>query len=229
MACDFYELTDVKGGETFKRLPVEAGDILLGDRGYSTRQGVAHVVEAGGDVIVRLNSTSFPLLDSDGAAGFGLLKHLRTLRDHESGAWDVCFAAEGKTYRARVCALRKSILAAERAKQSILREARKKHKQLKPETLEYAEYVFVLTTLDASTLSVEGVLDLYRSRWQIELCFKRLKSLLQLGHLPKRSDESARAWIQAKLLTVLLIEALLAQARFFSPWGFDRTTTKPLA
>ena len=45
----------------------------------------------------------------------------------------------------------------------------------------------------------------------------RLKSLLQLGHLPKRSDASARAWIEGKLLTVLVIERLLSEARLFPP------------
>jgi IS4 transposase len=73
------------------------------------------------------------------------------------------------------------------------------------------------------------VLDLYRARWQIELCFKRFKSLLGLGHLPKRSDASARAWIEGKLLTVLLIERLVDEARFFPPWGFDIAEKKPLA
>ena len=62
------------------------------------------------------------------------------------------------------------------------------------------------------------------ARWQIELHFKRIKSLLRLGHLPKRSDESARAWIQGKLLTVLLIERLIEDARFFSPWGSPIST-----
>jgi len=229
MTCDFYELTDAKGGETFKRIPVEVGDIILGDRGYSTREGVAHIVEAKGDVIVRLNSTNFPLLDGEGARAFELLENLRSLRGHEPGEWRVRFLVGEKTYRARVCAIRKSKLAAERAKRSTLRAASKKKKKVRPETLEYAEYIFVLTTLEPTILDADGVLEFYRARWQIELCFKRLKSLLCLGHLPKRSDESARAWIEAKLLTVLLIEALLAQARFFSPWGFGRATAQPLA
>ena len=43
----------------------------------------------------------------------------------------------------------------------------------------------------------------------------------QTRHVPKRSDDSARAWIEGKLLTVLLIERLLDEASFFSPWGFE--------
>jgi IS4 transposase len=87
----------------------------------------------------------------------------------------------------------------------------------------------VLTTLSEDILDTRKILELYRARWQIELCFKRLKSLLRLGCLPKRSGESARAWIQGKLLTVLLIERLIEEAQLFSPWGFPLTTAQPLA
>jgi IS4 transposase len=97
------------------------------------------------------------------------------------------------------------------------------------ETLKFAEYVYVLTTLDAVDVAARDVLDLYRARWQIEPCFKRLKSLFAIGRSPKTNDASARAWIEGKLLTVLLIERLLNEARPSSPWGFEFSTVKPLA
>lgn len=228
MRCDFYEVTDDKGGETYKRFPVQPGDIILGDRGYCHRKGVAHVVGQGGDVIVRLNSTSFPLLDARRNRPFLLLSHLRRLRNLQPGEWAVRFAANDEVWSARLCAIRKSQHAAEKAKKKILQQASKKQTQVRPETLEFAEYIFVLTSLTRDVLNARDVLGLYRARWQLELCFKRLKSLFRLGHVPKRSDESARAWIEGKLLTVLLIERLLTEAQFFSPWGFELTTTQSL-
>jgi hypothetical protein len=228
MACDFYEVTDIKGGETYKRLPVAAGDIVLADRGYCHREGVAHVLRAHGDVIVRLNTTNFPLLTADGRA-FALLPHLRRLRPARPGAWTVQFEAHGRLFSGRLCAVRKSHAAAEIARRKIEREAAKKKTTLRPETLEAAAYIFVLSTVAADQLSTREVLELYRARWQVELCFKRLKSLLQLGHLPKKTDASARAWIEGKLLTALLIEHLVTEARFFSPWGFDLSAAQPLA
>ena len=229
LRCDFYELTDVRGGETYKRVPVAPGDIILGDRGYCHREGVAHVLRHRGDVIVRLNSTTFPLLVSDGDEPFALLPHLRGLEGCRPSEWDVSFKAGDRMWSARLCAVRKTESAAERAKKKIQHVASKKGNQLKADTLEFAEYVFVLATLDSDILGTREILDLYRARWQIELCFKRFKSLLRLGHLPKRSDESARAWIQGKLLTVLLVERLTEEARFFSPWGFGLATPQPMA
>ncbi len=220
LCCDFFVLTDAKGQESYKRLSVEAGDIILADRGYCHREGVAHVVAHGGDVVVRLNSTNFPLLEASRDVPFAMLPHFRNLAGVEPGEWPVRFKAAGRTWSARLCAVRKSKTAADLAKKRILRQAAKKHKRLLPDTLEFAEYVFVLSTLPADTLACARILQLYRARWQIELCFKRMKSLFRLGHLPKRSDASARAWIQAKLLTVLLIERLIEEAVLFSPWGY---------
>jgi hypothetical protein len=224
MACDFYEVTDVHGGETYKRFPIHRGDLILGDRGYCHREGVAHVLEAGGDVVVRLNSTSFPLLDRAGRP-LDLLAYLRRLDGHQCHGNQVSFEANGKGFSARICAVRKSSLAAERAKERIRREDSKKQRTSLAETLEFAEYVFVLATPSKERLSASGALELYRARWQIELVFKRMKSLMRLGHLPKRSDASSRAWIQGKILTVLLVERLLDEARFFSPWGFELPAT----
>ncbi len=78
----------------------------------------------------------------------------------------------------------------------------------------------VLCSLSAEVLSALQALSLYRGRWQIELVFKVLKGLLGIGDLAKYDPDSARAWMQAKLLTALLIERLEREAGFFSPWGF---------
>ena len=65
------------------------------------------------------------------------------------------------------------------------------------------------------------MLEWYRIRWQVELVFKRFKSLAQLGHLPKYDDESAKAWLYGKLLVALLVEKLIHHAVAVSPWGYD--------
>ena len=100
---------------------------------------------------------------------------------------------------------------------------------MQPQTLELAEYVGVLTSLNPATVAALQVLSLYRGRWQIELVFKRLKSLRGVGELAKYDPASARAWLQAKLLTALLLERLEQEAFLFSPWGYPLLGTVPLA
>ena len=80
--------------------------------------------------------------------------------------------------------------------------------------------MMVFTTVAASRLSVSEVLEWYRVRWQIELVFKRLKTLAALGALPKYDDQSARAWLYGKLLVSLLGQKLERLGRDISPWGY---------
>jgi len=78
-------------------------------------------------------------------------------------------------------------------------------------------YFFVWTDVPAEVLDATSVLAWYRSRWQIELDFKRMKSILGLGDLPKRREDSCRAWLHGKLLVALLLERLLDRVEHFSP------------
>jgi hypothetical protein len=89
-----------------------------------------------------------------------------------------------------------------------------------PEAVEAAGYFFVLTTLPQEIATAKQVLELYRGRWQIELVFKRLKSILGLGHLPKQEPEGARAWLQGKLFVATLVETLIEAGETLFPWGY---------
>ena len=228
LSCDFFELTDEHGGETYRRIPVKGGDLLLADRGYSNAAGVSTVRAAGGDVLVRWNSFSFPLQTADGKA-FEALKELSKLPKRGAREWVVSFTQGGKKYQGRLCAIRKNAVATTRAQEKMRRQARKKQKPVNDEALKLAEFVLVFTTVSSKELSTREVLELYRVRWQIELRFKHLKSLLGLGCLPKYDAASCRAWIQAKLLCGLLIERLMRQAKFFFPWGYRLPAAEPLA
>jgi len=89
------------------------------------------------------------------------------------------------------------------------------------QTVEAAGYVLLVTSLPREKFSKEDVMEIYRARWQVELVFKRLKSLLELGAVPKTTDDSALAWMQGKLLIALLLEKLLAQAQYRSTENLD--------
>ena len=120
----------------------------------------------------------------------------------------------------RVCAIRKTEEAIRIAQEGIRKEASRKGRQVQPQTLEFVRYVIVFTTFPAADFTGSEVLDWYRLRWQVELVFKRFKSLAELGHLPKHDDESAKAWLYGKLLAALLVEKLIDHATAVSPWGY---------
>jgi len=223
LVCDHLELTSVKGagtGESLGRFPASPGDLVLADRGFCKPGGVEALHRQGAAVMVRLNSSSLPLWDRQGSR-FGLSEQIRQIQ--ETGTereWPVWVQGDQERIPGRLCALRKSQEAAARARRRIARKAQQGGPKPKPETLQYAGYVMVFTTVPASHFSTTEVLEWYRVRWQIELVFKRLKTLAELGSLPKHDDQSARAWLYGKLLIALLGQKLERLGRDISPWGY---------
>ena len=71
------------------------------------------------------------------------------------------------------------------------------------------EWVILVTSLSPETFSTADVLALYRLRWRIELGFKRLKSLIGLKGPPGFDERSARPYVLAHLLIILLLEPLI--------------------
>ncbi len=72
-------------------------------------------------------------------------------------------------------------------------------------TLAAAEWVILVTSLDANAFSINAIGELYRARWRIEMAFKRLKSLIGLSGPPGEDPEVAKTWILAHLLMILLL------------------------
>lgn len=230
LQCDFFELSDLKhGGETFRRVPVAAGDILLGDRVYAAPPGIGHVVRAHGDVVVRLNRQALPLFARPGRRmDLGsFLGRLKGKTPQEREAW--MRNPDGGWVAGRLIALRQSAEATRRIRRRLRRRAQRNQEELSAASLEFAEYFMIWTTLP-QTFPTTAVLEFYRLRWQIELVFKRMKSILGLGHLPKRDPLSAQAWLEGKLFTGLLIERMVRAAESFSPWGYPLAgPAQPLA
>jgi hypothetical protein len=218
LQCDEVYVTSPEVGESFRQFTVHPGDLFLGDRNFGRRADVQHVVEGGGEVLVRINLTNLPLVNKKGAS-FPLLRHLRTLTGTKLGDWEVWVPYKNTLLAGRVCALKKSKEAAERARRKALQENSRKGATVKPETIEAAGYTFVFTTLDRR-FSPTKVLEMYRGRWQIEIVFKRLKSIIGIGHLRKTDLEGAKAWIHGKLLVAFLVEALIVAGERFFPWGY---------
>jgi hypothetical protein len=224
LACEQVQVTLPDEGETLTRFAVQRGDVLMADRGLAHRRGIRHVVQHGGDVVVRMNLVSVPLEDAQGRE-FRLLPRLRKLSIGQAQSWSAVMRDDNGAIDVRVCALKKSAEQTRTAQEKLRQVATKKGRALQPDTLEAAGYVVVLTTL--SDVPARQILELYRYRWQIELAFKRLKSLLHLGHLKKTDPVGAKAWLQGKLFVATLIETLIAVGERFSPWGYVLAEGRP--
>lgn len=223
------ELTGESEGERLDRHTIVSDEIILGDRGYATSKGIAHVLKAGGHVVIRSRWN----LDLQTQAGgrFDMFSLLDTLAPDEIGDWPVRLEYEGAQYSLRLVAIRKSSHATEKAQRELRREARKKGRTLKHETLKAARYIVVVTDLPPEELTCIQVLEMYRLRWQIELMFKRLKSILGFDRLRAKDDKLSQTYLLTKILGALVIDELSRKALDFFPWGFRLPTSpaEPLA
>jgi len=216
--CRFtdFELTDGKGAERLDRFVARADEIRIADRGFGSRpESLRALAEGPGDYLVRVHWRGLHWLDANGAR-FDVMAFLRGLGEAESGEARILIG-RGKDrawepFAARLIALRLPADKIQAARHRIGKENRRKSRQVQPETLEAASHVLLLTSLDPQGYPAARIGALYRLRWQVELAFKRLKSLLNLDALRAKDPDLARTWIYANLLAAFLIDDMIRPA-----------------
>ena len=212
------ELTDAHGGETLARIPPQPGEIRIADRGYAFLSGIVTLL-ATAYLVLRINWQNLPLYQLDGQR-FDLPAWLKTLT-HATECW-VMVKDGPDSYPLRLLACPLPPEARQAAIRRARRAATKKKHQLHPNTLLAAGFLLLLTNLPADPWSLQQVLWLYRLRWQVELYFKRLKSILTIDHLRAQDDALAQTYLLGKLLAALLLDDLLQQTRLQQPdWFLD--------
>ena len=80
-----------------------------------------------------------------------------------------------------------------------------------------AEFVMLGTSLPPEGYPAEDLLNVYRLRWQIELAFKRLKSLLGIDQIPTRTERASRSWLTAHLIMALFCDDISQEFLDSSP------------
>jgi hypothetical protein len=220
LKIDDIALTDVSGGERLSRFKFHPGEIAVADTGYAHRAGLESVVENGAHFLVRLNWVNLPLVTLDGQS-VDLLAYCRTVEGTTPSEFTVRVRGSNMA-PVRLLIVRKTKTAAAESRQRKEKERGKKG-TVDLRTLEATEYVMLLTSAPAEQLTIEQAFELYRFRWQIELTFKRLKSIIDLDQLPAKNAALAKVILYAKLLGALLVDDYIERYVSFSPWGYPIT------
>jgi hypothetical protein len=205
----FFELTDEHGGERLDRIPVIKGEIRIADRAFLQPDQIATVIGAGADIVIRAPWKGASWRNASDKS----VDMIAILREGiATGTIDQPIGVGrkgGPTMNLRLVAIRKPAEQIEAAKRKVRKNACKGQNQISEATLIAAEWVILLTSLDKESFSTADVLDLYRLRWRIELAFKRLKSIVGLNGPPGTHDDSARPYVLAHLLLMLLLEPVI--------------------
>ncbi|KAF1046325.1 MAG: hypothetical protein GAK38_02565 [Xylophilus sp.] len=147
LQCEQAHVTPISVGEGLARFEVSPGDVLMGDRGLAHRQGVRHVLDHGGDVILRMSTLTLPLEKlQEQAQALDLLPRLRRLRVGQVQGWPAQLRDAQGIIPVQVCALKKSARQTRITLEKLHRTAKRKGRKLRPRTLEMAGYVVVVST-----------------------------------------------------------------------------------
>jgi len=205
-------VTSASEGETFRNFVWEADTLVIADRGYANAPGIFWVVDQGAAVLVRVNRGSLPLTALSGKT-IDVLAWCRGLKGnvpHEQRAVVAQAKGKGREERKLEGRLIGIHLPQDAARAARERTRREDGPAVTAEKLEASEYVVLFTTAPASRMSAERCVEAYRLRWQVELQFKRWKSLCHFDKLPNYRDDTMLAWVTAKLLLGLLLDRVAA-------------------
>jgi hypothetical protein len=217
---DTLELTDKTQAEALERMAPVQGDLVIADRCYARPGGLAHIVESGGDFLIRTGMKSLRMQHLGGER-----VDLQALLDRSKAKGGVDLIVEVMhaskkdwvPIKARLVILPKPRKAAQDSRRKALRASQRGGHQSDPLSLESAEHLMLITSLSRKEATPAQLRDAYRLRWQIELAFKRLKTLLHIDRLPAVDKGLARTWLTAHLIAILLIEDLIPQLRDSPP------------
>lgn len=194
------ELANGHAGESFRLHSFGRGDLVMGDGAYGKCRGIDSVLGQGADLLVRIHPQNIRLIDAEKRI-VKLASLASQVPKNGSASFELFLPIPADGERAGGWATSKAlrihpvrVVATYTNKKKIL---------------------WLLTNLPEEELSTEDALDLYRERWQIELFFKRLKSILDLDELPSRDPTTARPWIYLKMIAAIL--ALKLSDEVFSP------------
>ena len=148
-------------------------NVLLVDASVIRQDGKKQEQQA--DVILRITPKTFCLYDAD-RNKIPLVQLLKKAEKNHQEIIDIYGFCQYRTKKAfvRVIAGKLPEEQAEKSRKRKKRTASRKQNQITEETLFCAGWIVVITSLGTEYCG-EEILHLYRSRWQVELLFKRFK------------------------------------------------------
>jgi len=222
------KITDKHTAESFANFKIKPSHLYIGDAGYGKGKQLEHLVSRKAHALFRITPHMVRLAEDN--KGKKVIKMAEKLNTKKKFVELNCFVRteKGRYLPVRIIASRlpedKALLAKERKR----RKASKNQQKLGEETLIYAEWVILMTTLDES-YSAQYLLELYRARWQVELLFKRIKQFFKVQKLRKATLEHSEAlvllwliiWAMAERQAIAAEIYLLnkhADMTLYSPW-----------
>jgi hypothetical protein len=221
------KVTDEHGSEGLRNFEVKPGQMWIVDRYYANPAEVAHVKDAGGELLVRLNRVALPLYDAKDQL-IDVMERVRSVQKPWAMAeWAAWVHPKGHApILGRLCAMRLPEKEAEQARERLRREYGSK---VSPDMLAAAAWVIEFMTAPIERIPLEKVFWLYRLRWQVEIQIHRDKSVGGMKKLPNFRDDTIATWLNAKLLLQQIARKIVSPAVVLPPEPPGPPTPQPVA
>jgi hypothetical protein len=216
------QLTDGHQGESLTRWQFQPDEICLADRYSGNPRSLGVLLGAAASFVIRIGWQNLPVQDRQGRA-FSLPQWLAVQSTDPAAPpaqVAVWVATPQGRFPVRVIARAIPPEKVAKTRQRLRAEAKRKKTRLDERTLLAAGFVMVVSNLPELNWGAAEILSLYRFRWQIELVFKRLKSLLAFDHLRATDPHLAQVYLLSKLLIALLVGEAQWQLALVAPPAF---------
>lgn len=172
------KLTDNHTAENISLLPIEAQSLYLADRAYGKARQLAHLIDNQADFVIRITPNRLKVYaDKECRQRIDFCSLLS--ESISSFSFSAFFRYGGSTYPIRVVGEKLPEEKQNDAERRVRKKAAKNRSTLRTSTILFSKWLIVVSTV-AESVADREILATYRQRWQIELLFKRCKTLLGL-------------------------------------------------
>lgn len=188
---------------------MDKNDLALFDLGYFKLNALNDIANRGGFFLCRL-LTKTNLYDPETLEEIPLDKALGKM-DEDAYEMDVLLGGPwAQRVPCRLIALRVDEQLAAKRRRELKARTRRRRKGCSKRSLALCSWTLLITNAPTKKLSARIALDLYMLRWQIELLFKQLKSILQIHHSNTGREARMRCELYGKLIGAVLIHRIHA-------------------
>lgn len=173
--CIVYDkISDNHSAESTEHFKIESECLYTADRAYGKSNQLVYMMEKDANFIVRFSPNHINFYEDINC------KNKINFQEKISNVDFICQSCYVKykkqIFPVRIIGAKKPLEKQEESEQKVKKKAKKNQYEVSQKTIDYSKWLFLATTLDE--VPPNEIIAFYRLRWQIELFFKRSKSLL---------------------------------------------------
>lgn len=208
-----YEVSikDVHSFETVKHYDIDSKTLYLADRAYGRTNQFSYIIDHNANFIFRMSPSNVRLYSDEQCKNKIDFRKLVRKKTYSV----LCYFKEKgdngieKTYAIRVIMSPIPDDKYEKTEKRIRTKSRENKRKISESSLALSKWLFLATTLPMKVKS-KDILNAYRKRWQIELFFKRSKSLLHFHKLKRSSEKYMKSILYLWFAAAAFISILAA-------------------